>query len=64
MMEVGDMKRWELVKVKVRNLDWERGEEREKEGYQPRAVGASNHVEAGLALFGVGHTERQAGQLH
>lgn len=35
-----------------------------KESYQPRVFSASDHVEAGLALFGVGHTERQTGQLH
>lgn len=42
----------------------ERERHKERESYKPRIVGASNHVEAGLALFGVGHTERQAGQLH
>lgn len=50
---------------KRRERERERERRRKKrESYEPRVVGASNHVEAGLALFGVGHTERQAGQLH
>ncbi len=36
----------------------------ETESHQPRVFSASNHVEAGFALLRVGHTERQAGQLH
>lgn len=40
-------------------------EEREDaERYRPRVFGASDDVEARLALFGVGHAQRQAGQLH
>lgn len=34
------------------------------QSYQPRVFSASNHVEAGFPLFRVGHTERQAGELH
>lgn len=54
------MKRWEWGSEE----DERKRVQRRTESYQPRVFSASNHVEAGLTLFRVGHTQRQAGQLH
>ena len=58
-------------------IKWERERERERDrcretkkwrtngnDYQPRILGPTDDIEARLAKLRVGHTERQAGQLH